>query len=154
MIDLNASIKALEAAREQLLNQIGAVERAITILRGETHIEGTRDAEPQAQASESSPNSFQSQPTVPTQRKGRMPGFKLSEAHKRALIEGRRKKRQGMSDDKPVAHAPLPPIPAVAAWKADTPPRLVRPEPEPVRELTVVRDDPFAELLEEAAALR
>jgi hypothetical protein len=152
MIDLNESIAALATAREQLLKQVEAVERAISILRGETSVEDVPQLDKQTAAPEFAANSPQSQQAAPSiQGKGRRPGFKLSEEHKRALMEGRRRKRQGEST---TAEPIQTPVSAVAAWKADSPPRLVRPEPDPVRELTIVRDDPFAELLEEAAALR
>lgn len=64
----------------------------------------------------------------------------LSEDHKQKLLEGRRKARNKREQ---VREPVTPGAAAVEQWKAEGPPRLVKPE-QPVRELVIEREEPEA----------
>ena len=161
MIDLEESITALEVKRAQLLAQIEAVNRAISILRLPL------DSPPAAGTTQDAASTPTPDPTpietvqiaAPEARKrGRRPGFTLSDAHKRALLEGRRRKQQAATTAAASPAEEPAALPAIMTWNAaQQPPRLRRAEPAPQerRDLVVEPEaaNPFAELLDEAAAL-
>jgi hypothetical protein len=133
MIDFDLLVRVLRRTREELVDQIDAVDRAIGILSqpgtpDQTRVQDFRKAEP-VQAEH---DTVSVQP-VPEKRKGRRPGFRLSEGHKQALLAGRRKKLEAMrtTELEPVEAQPAH---AIAAWKANVPPRLVKERKELVVE--------------------
>jgi len=105
MICLEKSINALLAERETLVNQIAAIDSALVILGGSAPIE-------------------MSKPMPPVEVTRVRPKRVLSDAHKAALVEGRRKARL---DKRIAAGRPDEPveIPALAARVNETP-RLVK----------------------------
>jgi len=87
MIDLNDAVSLLQAKRKELVGQLDAVDRALAALSG---VEGAvtmapEENFPQATERESAPNTI-----LPTKLK---PRRSLSEDHRHALKEGRRKAR-------------------------------------------------------------
>jgi hypothetical protein len=122
MLSIEKSIRALVQAREQLVKQIDAVDRAIAILRGETR-----------QPAEGRAAEHASVPAVNRVRPKRV----LSEEHKRAMVEGRRKSKLAKEIAAGRAFEPVD-VPAIAAPASEVP-RLVKrreftlePDPESV----------------------
>jgi hypothetical protein len=113
MANLIAAVRLLEEHRNDLVNQLDAVETAIAALKGAERTEGRL----------TSP----SVPTLAAPAKSRRPKrhFVLTDEHKQKLVEGRRRAREARAgaDSASDASAPL-----VAHWSADGPPRLVKPE--------------------------
>jgi hypothetical protein len=120
MLNLEKSIRALLQAREELVNQIDAVDRALMVLRGEAR-------QPVAtSAAEQSPG-----PEVQRVRPRRV----LSEEHKQALVERRR--RAKLAKEVAAGRAREPVDMAAIGVPASEVPRLVKrreltlePEPE------------------------
>ncbi len=123
MVDLSRIVSMLERKRQELLQQLDAVDNAIAALGGAPAgdvVAETVEDQPTAEAPAST-----SRPLVPTRVK---PKRVLGEAHKEALATGRRKAREAreaaagrareMPDDSFV--------PAIAAPRAHQPPRLVK----------------------------
>src|SRR5262245_41915226 len=108
MMNFEKSIRALLAARGNLLTQIEAVDRALLILGGEST----------KHASAPAVRELQSVPEVRRVRPKRV----LSEEHKRALVEGRQKARLAKEV---AAGRAFEPVPAIAASASDAP-RLVK----------------------------
>lgn len=85
MVDRDRTVSRLHAQRKALLDQLDAVDRALAALTG-AGVTGvtTRELETQEAAEEAT------SPVVPTRVK---PPRMLSDEHRQALIEGRRKAR-------------------------------------------------------------
>jgi hypothetical protein len=124
MIDLTRTIRLLEAKRLELLNQLQAIDKALAALHGTDTKVSAAEAQP---------------PIVDVPRVTVIkPKRTLSEAHKHAMIEGRRRAREikrlssGETETRPDER-----VPAIAQ-PTDLTPRLVK------RELTV---EPLHEFL-------
>jgi len=123
MVDLNRIVSTLELKRQELLQALAAVDKAIAALRGasagDTVVEDVDDRPPAEVSASASP------PLMPTRVKARRV---LGEAHKQALTMGRRKARQ--AKDAAAGHAREMPdasfVPALAARSTDQLPRLVK----------------------------
>jgi hypothetical protein len=85
MVDLNDAVSLLRAKREELLDQLEAVDTALAALRGVgVAVTPTPEGNPQAATQEAADT------VLPTRLKAPRT---LSDAHKHALTEGRRKAR-------------------------------------------------------------
>ena len=112
MVDhLNDAIKLLLEHRKGLVEQLGAIDTAIAALGG-----------PERQ-----PRPVVTPPPAPAGPRRRKRVFALTEEHKRKLVEGRKRARQAREAKQTASQESAP---LISAWKADGPPRLVRPESE------------------------
>jgi hypothetical protein len=115
MADLNTTIRMLEQQKDELLEQVNALIRAIAALKGTDR--GARLPPPAAE------------PRVPASaraaaRPKRKRHFVLSEEHKQKLLEGQRRSRERRQGAPANGAAPA----AAAEWSASSAPRLVKPE--------------------------
>ena len=123
MADLSRIVSMLSLKRQELLQQLAAVDQAMALLRGapagDMVEETIGDHRPAEVSSAASP------PLVPTRVKAKRV---LGEAHKQALTIGRRKARQ--AKDAAAGHAREMPdasfVPALATPRVDALPRLVK----------------------------
>jgi hypothetical protein len=118
MIDLNDAVTLLQAKRKELADRLDAVDKAIAALKG---VEGAVPAAPvvkAATAAETTPGVV-----VPTKLK---PPRILSDEHKRALSEGRRKAHHSKAAAKGLSWEPIDQAPALAATGDGGQPRLVK----------------------------
>jgi hypothetical protein len=127
-IDLDSSAKMLRAKREELLDQLDTIDRALAALVSEEiTVANTRGLHTEATAVEDTTS-----PVVPTRVK---PRRVLSDEHRQALIEGGRKARHSRDAAAGRAREMPNPSPGLAlASKATGLPRLVK------REKTLVRE--------------
>src|SRR5688572_14342343 len=119
MVDLERTLRMLTDKREELLDQLDAVDKAIAALWGANKPEATVDqAEPEAPE-------IPSTTVIPTKVK---PKRVLSDEHKQAMTEGRRKAREAKDAAAGRARETLDDsfVPALAATGVDAPPRLVK----------------------------
>jgi hypothetical protein len=120
MVDLSGIVSTLELKRQELLQELDAVDQAIAALRSaparDVRVENAENRQPAAAPAE---------PLIPTRVRARRV---LGEAHKQALTMGRRKARQ--AKDAAAGHAREMPddsfVPALAARGTDQLPRLVK----------------------------
>ena len=120
MVNLNDALSLLRATRKELLDQLEAVDKALAALEGTTvTLPPMPEGNPQEAVSEPASQ------IIPTRLK---PPRALSDEHKHALNEGRRKARR--SKDAAAGHAREMPDPfpgLAAASSADSRrPRLVK----------------------------
>lgn len=125
-MDLSGIVSTLELKRQELLQELDAVDQAIAVLRGASTVGGVAETVKASQTAEVSATAIL--PLVPTRVKARRV---LGEAHKQALTMGRRKARQ--AKDAAAGHAREMPdasfVPALAARSTDHLPRLVKKPP-------------------------
>jgi hypothetical protein len=120
-VDLDTSAKTLQAKREELLDQLDAIDKALAILtsKGAT-VADTGERQTAAAADKAT------SPVVPTRVK---PQRVLSDEHRHASIEGRRKARHARDAAAGRAREMLDPSPRIPpASKATGLPRLVKRE--------------------------
>jgi hypothetical protein len=119
MIDLNDAVSLLQAKRKELADQLAAVDKALDALRGTGPVTTAPEGSPQ-EATESAPDTV-----LPTRLKSPRT---LSDEHKHALNEGRRKARHAQDAAAGLARELTEPLPSQAsASKADgQQPRLVK----------------------------
>jgi hypothetical protein len=123
MVDLSRIVSMLELKRQELIEQLDAVDKAIAALRSTPAGDIVAEIVEDQQAAEVSANT--SPPLVPTRVK---PKRVLGEAHKQALTIGRRKAREAREAAAGLARE-MPDdsfVPAIAAPRANQPPRLVK----------------------------
>jgi hypothetical protein len=120
MVKLNRTVRMLQAKREELLDQLDAVDKALAALNGAKIAVAEAPARNPRKATEEAGS-----PVVPTRVK---PQRVLSDEHKHALIEGRRKARQSKDVAAGLARemADLSPGLALASSDAGRLPRLVK----------------------------
>ena len=116
-IDLNDAVSLLEAKRKELGEELDAVDKALAALRS---VGGSGSAAPGA-----NPASLETAPSVvlPTKLK---PHRTLSDEHKRALSEGRRKAHHSKAAAAGLAREPIDQAPALASTGDGGQPRLVK----------------------------
>jgi len=121
MVDLDRTARMLHAKREELLDQLDAIDRALATLTGAgVTVANARERHTEAAAEEAT------SPVVPTRVK---PPRVLSDEHRQALIEGGRKARHSRDAAAGRAREMLDPSPGLAlASKATGLPRLVKRE--------------------------
>ena len=120
MARLKQIVRMLEAQRRELLDQLDAIDRAIAALG----IAGTADAEAR-QASSVVPAEDTAGTVLPRQVKARRI---LTDAHKQALVAGRRRAREAHDVAKGLARE-MPGdsfVPAIGTRGDRQPPRLVK----------------------------
>lgn len=115
MADFAATIRTLEQQRQQLLEQLSAVDRAIAALKG-TDRPGRWMP----------PDRVEPPPAQTGKRARKKREFKLSDEHKQKLLEGQRRAREARRAGGTASDAG---VPAIMGWKGDAPPRLVKREP-------------------------
>ena len=127
MVDLDSSAKMLHAKREELLDQLDVIDKALAALaRAGITGANTRELQTEAAAEEAT------SPVVPTRVK---PQRVLSDEHRQALIEGGRKARHSRDAAAGRAREMPDPSPGLArASEATGLPRLVK------REKTLVNE--------------
>ena len=120
MVDLKDAVSLLRAKRQELIDQLDAVDKALSVLSGVAD-PGTvaPEANPQ-ETSERTPNTV-----LPTRLN---PRRTLSDDHKHALKEGRRKARHSKDAAAGLAREMTDPSPglASASHARSQPPRLVK----------------------------
>lgn len=117
MIDLNEAVSLLRAKREELLDQLGAVDKALAALSGFSPA-ATPPPEP-SQATESAVSTV-----LPTRVK---PPRTLTDEHKHALKEGRRRAHHAKAAAAGLAREQTEPSPGLAPGAGGRQPRLVKP---------------------------
>ena len=117
MIDLNDAVILLQAKRKELADQLDAVDKALAALRSVGGAGSAPGADPAA--------SLERAPSVvlPTKLK---PPRTLSDEHKRALSEGRRKAHHSKAAAAGLAREPIDQAPALASTGDGRQPRLVK----------------------------
>jgi hypothetical protein len=117
---LKQIVRMLEAQRRQLLDQLGAIDRAIAVLGGAgTEVEESHPAAPDVPADHTAGT------VMPTQVKARRV---LSDSHKQALIAGKRRAREAKNVASGLARE-MPDdgfVPAIGRRGDRQPPRLVK----------------------------
>ncbi len=118
MTDLNDAVSLLQAKRRELAEQLDAVDKALAALRS---VGGSGSAAPGANPAAS----LGTAPSVvlPTKLK---PRRTLSDEHKRALSEGRRKAHHSKAAVAGLARELIDQAPALASTGDGRPPRLVK----------------------------
>jgi len=129
MIDLNDAVTLLQAKRKELADQLDAVDKALAALRsvdgaGSAAALAAPAATPAVPAATSAAPA-ETAPSVvhPTKLK---PRRTLSDEHKRALSEGRRKAHHSKAAAKGLAREPIDQAPALASAGDGRQPRLVK----------------------------
>jgi hypothetical protein len=119
MVDLDRTVRRLHAEREELLDQLDTVDRALAALAGAgITLANTQELNTKEEAEEAT------SPVVPTRVK---PPRVLSDEHRQALIEGLRKARHSKDAAAGRAREMLDPSPGLAlASTATQLPRLVK----------------------------
>ena len=120
MVDLNDAVSLLRAKRKQLIDQVDAVDKALSVLSG---VAGTVTMAPEAnppEAPEQTPNTV-----LPTRLN---PPRTLSDEHKHALKEGRRKARHSKDAAAGLAREMTDPSPGLTSGSRTIgqSPRLVK----------------------------
>ena len=113
-IDLESSVRTLQARRTELMNQVDAIDTALAALAA-AGITAVNAPEPQPEADDVT------SPLVPTRVKARRV---LSDEHRQALLDGRRMARHRRAVDEGRARELLGPLPAPS--EAAGLPRLVK----------------------------
>jgi hypothetical protein len=118
MIDLNDAVSLLQAKRKELADQLDAVDKALAAL---SSVGGSGSAAPGANPAAS----LETAPSVvlPTKLK---PPRTLSDEHKHALSEGRRKAHHSKAAAAGLAREPIDQAPALASTGDGRQPRLVK----------------------------
>lgn len=120
MVDLNDAVSLLRAKRKELMDQLDAVDKALSMLsRAAGTVTMAPEANPQ-EASERTPNTV-----LPTRVN---PRRTLSDEHKHAMKEGRRKARHSKDAAAGLARETTDPSPGLASGSraSGQPPRLVK----------------------------
>lgn len=121
MIDLNDAVALLKAKRKELADELDAVDKALAALRS---VDGAALAAPVAPiAKPATPAETAPSAVLPTKLKARRT---LSDEHKHALSEGRRKAHHSKAAAKGLAREPLDQAPALAPTEDGRQPRLVK----------------------------
>src|SRR6187455_2093792 len=120
MVELNDAVRLLRAKRQELIDQLDAVDKALSVLSG---VAGPVTVAPEADPQETSartPNTV-----LPTRLN---PRRTLSDDHKHALKEGGRKARHSKYAASGHAREALDPSPVLASGSraSSQPPRLVK----------------------------
>jgi hypothetical protein len=120
MVDLNDAVSLLRAKRKELMDQLDAVDKALSML---SPVAGLVTMAPEAnpqEASERTPNTG-----LPTRLN---PRRTLSDEHKHAIKEGRRKARHSKDAAAGLARELTDPSPGLASGSRASaqPPRLVK----------------------------
>ena len=120
MVDLKDAVSLLRAKRQELMDQLDAVDKALSVLSG---VAGTVTMAPEAhppEASERTPDTV-----LPTRLS---PRRTLSDEHKHALKEGRRKARHSKDAAAGLAREMTDPSPGLGSGSraSGQPPRLVK----------------------------
>ena len=118
MIDLNDAVTLLQAKRKELADQLDAVDKALAALRS---VDGAGSAAPVAKPA--TPAETTPSVVLPTKLK---PRRTLSDEHKHALSEGRRKAHHSKAAAKGLAREPIDQAPALAPTGDGRQPRLVK----------------------------
>ncbi len=122
MVDLSGIVRTLELKRQELLQELDAVDQAIAALRSAPARDTPGEQDGSRQPAEVPAGAGE---LIPTRVRARRV---LGEAHKQALTMGRRKARQ--AKDAAAGHAREMPddsfVPALAARGTDQLPRLVK----------------------------
>jgi hypothetical protein len=117
MVELNDAVSLLRAKRKELIDQLDAVDKALSALSG---LPGTVTMAPEANHPEASERT--SNTVLPTRLN---PPRTLSDEHKHALKEGRRKARHSKDAAAGLARDPLPGL-ASGSRASGQSPRLVK----------------------------
>ena len=135
MVNVDSAIKMLQDKRQEFLDQLDSIDRAITLLNGTTVASSTQEQKRQARHTAPVETPSEVLPTVVK------PQRILRDEHKHKLIEGRRRAREAKDVARGVARQPLSDefVPALAQ-SSDQLPRLVKQNHN--RELTI---EPLAE---------
>lgn len=118
MIDLNDAVTLLQAKRKELADELDAVDRALAAL---SSVGGDGSAAPRANPA--TPAETAPSVVLPTKLK---PRRTLSDEHKHALSEGRRKAHHSKAAAKGLAREPIDQAPALAPTGDGRQPRLVK----------------------------
>ncbi len=143
MNNVSRALKELHRQRELTLDALSRIDQAIAALSGlealapQPRHRAKRMISDEVVVMVPKPAPHPSPVAVATpEKRGRSSGFKLSEDHRQRLLEGRRKAR----DKKEDRREPIEPgSAAVEQWKAEGPPRLVKPK-QPLQEFVVERE--------------
>jgi hypothetical protein len=119
MIDLNDAVTLLQAKRKELADQLDAVDKALAALRG---VDVPGPAAPVAKLA-TPPAETTPSVVLPTKLK---PRRTLTDEHKHALSEGRRKAHHSKAAAKGLAREPIEQAPALASTGDGRQPRLVK----------------------------
>lgn len=119
MTDLNDAVTLLQAKRKELADQLDAVDKALAALKS---VDGARSAAPVVATPITSADTVPSA-VLPTKLK---PRRTLSDEHKHALSEGRRKAHHSKAAAKGLAREPIGEAPALAPAGDGRQPRLVK----------------------------
>ena len=117
MVDLKDAVSLLRAKRQELRDQLDAVDQALSVLIG---VAGTVTMAPEA-----NPPEAPERTVLPTRLN---PPRTLSDEHKHALKEGRRKARHSKDAAAGLAREMTDPSPGLASGSrvSGQPPRLVK----------------------------
>jgi hypothetical protein len=120
MVELNDAVRLLRAKRTELIEQLDAVDKALSVLNGVT---GSATVVPEANPQETSARTPDT--VLPTRLN---PRRTLSDDHKHALKEGRRKARHSKYAAAGLAREVIDPSPELASGSraSGQPPRLVK----------------------------
>ena len=118
MINLNDAVSLLRAKREELVRLLEAVDKALAALDG---VDATVAAAPEGNPLETTEQTASA--AVPTRLK---PRRVLSDEHKHALNEGRRRARMSKAAAAGLARELPDQSTGLSASNADAPPRLVK----------------------------
>lgn len=125
MADFSETIKTLEQQRQQMLDQVAAIDRAIAALRGIDRPGRAMSAATTAAATAAPAAAAPAARAAAKPKRKRQ--FKLSEEHKRKLLEGQRRAREARLAGNGRANNNAPA--AVPSAPASEPlPRLVKPD--------------------------
>ena len=119
MVDLKDAVSLLQAKRKELIDQLDAVDKALSVLTGVAGPVIAPEANP-PEAPERTPDTV-----LPTRLN---PPRTLSDEHKHALKEGRRKARHSKDAAAGLAREMTDPSPGLASGSrvSGQPPRLVK----------------------------
>ena len=120
MIDLNDAVTLLQAKRKELADQLDAVDKALAALRS---VDGASVVPAAPAATPATPAETAPSVVLPTKLK---PRRTLSDEHKHALSEGRRKAHHSKAAAKGLAREPIDQAPALAPAGDGRQPRLVK----------------------------
>jgi hypothetical protein len=120
MVELNDAVGLLRAKRKELIDQLDAVDKALSVLSG---VAGPGTVAPEANPQETSERTPSA--VIPTRLNARRT---LSDDHKHALNEGRRKARHSKYVASGHAREAIDPSPGLASGSraSGQPPRLVK----------------------------
>lgn len=125
MVDLKDAVSLLRAKRKELMDQLDAVDKALAVLSG---VAGTVTVSPKRVSPEANPpeaSEVEPNEVVPTRLNSPRT---LSDEHRHALKEGRRKARHSKDAAAGLAREMTDPSPglASASHARSQPPRLVK----------------------------